>query len=52
MCKYSWIHYTVSWEDYGWAIHLILNGLGKGIDVDFKSRNLVGVGHSMGAAAM
>jgi len=41
-----------SWEDYGRAIHLILNGFGKGIDVDFQSRNLVGVGHSMGAAAI
>lgn len=33
-------------------MHLVLNGLGKGIDVDFKSRNLVGVGHSMGACAV
>jgi hypothetical protein len=43
---------TVSWEEYARAIHLILNGFGKGIDTDFKSRNLVGVGHSMGTAAM
>ena len=33
-------------------MHLIINGFGKGIDVDFRSRNLVGVGHSMGASAM
>ncbi len=44
--------HSVSWEDYARAIHLILNGFGKGIDVDFQSRILVGVGHSMGSAAM
>ncbi|KAH8990763.1 Alpha/beta hydrolase fold-1 [Lactarius akahatsu] len=41
-----------SWEEYARAVHLVLNGLGKGINVDFKSRNLVGVGHSMGASAI
>lgn len=41
-----------SWEEYAKAVHLVLNGLGKGINVDFKSRNLVGVGHSMGASAL
>ncbi|KAI0264101.1 hypothetical protein BC834DRAFT_826600 [Gloeopeniophorella convolvens] len=41
-----------SWEEYARAVHLILNGFGKGIDVDFKSRNLMGVGHSMGAHAI
>jgi pimeloyl-ACP methyl ester carboxylesterase len=46
------LHGTVSWEEYARAIHLILNGFGKGIGIDFKSRNLVGVGHSMGTAAM
>lgn len=50
--KFLRMDHTVSWEDYGRAIHLILNGFGKGIDVDFQSRNLVGVGHSMGATAM
>ncbi|KAI0267395.1 Alpha/beta hydrolase fold-1 [Gloeopeniophorella convolvens] len=40
------------WEEFARVINLILNGSGKGIDVDFKSRNLVGVGHSMGALAM
>ena len=44
--------HTVSWEEYARAIHLVLNGLGNGIDVDFMSRNLVGVGHSMGASAL
>jgi len=46
------MNHTVSWEEYGRVINLILNGVGKGIDVDFQSRNVVGVGHSMGAAAM
>lgn len=41
-----------SWEEYARAMHLVLNGLGKGINVDFKSRNLVGIGHSMGASAI
>jgi hypothetical protein len=44
--------HTVSWEEYARAIYLVLNGFGKGIDVDFMSRNLVGVGHSMGASAL
>jgi uncharacterized alpha/beta hydrolase family protein len=44
--------HPVSWEEYARAMHLVLNGLGKGINVDFKSRNLVGIGHSMGASAM
>ena len=44
--------HSVSWEEYARAMHLVLNGLGKGIDVGFKSRNLVGVGHSMGACAV
>jgi hypothetical protein len=43
---------TVSWEEYARTIHLVLNGFGKGINVDFMSRNLVGVGHSMGASAL
>ncbi|KAI0299402.1 Alpha/beta hydrolase fold-1 [Multifurca ochricompacta] len=41
-----------SWEEYARAIHLVLNGFGKGIDVDFRSRNLVGIGHSMGSTAI
>ncbi|KAI0301277.1 Alpha/beta hydrolase fold-1 [Russula brevipes] len=49
-----WLGYTpiFSWEEYARAIHFVLNGFGKGIDVDFKSRNLVGVGHSMGVSAI
>jgi hypothetical protein len=50
--KPLWAHHIVSWEEYARAIHLVLNGFGKGINVDFKSRNLVGVGHSMGVSAM
>ena len=50
--KPSWTDHTVSWEEYARAIHLVLNGFGKGIDVDFMSRNLVGVGHSMGSSAL
>ncbi|KAI0828202.1 hypothetical protein BC628DRAFT_1409294 [Trametes gibbosa] len=34
------------------AVHLFLAGLGKGVDVDFSKRKLVGVGHSMGATAI
>jgi len=52
MCNPPWTDHTVSWMEYARAIHLILNGFGKGIDVDFRSRNLVGVGHSMGASAI
>ncbi|KAL7284566.1 hypothetical protein ACG7TL_001858 [Trametes sanguinea] len=40
------------WEEYARAVHLFLAGLGKGVDVDFSSRKLVGIGHSMGASAI
>ncbi|KAI0363292.1 hypothetical protein BV20DRAFT_958570 [Pilatotrama ljubarskyi] len=40
------------WEEYARAVHLFLAGLGTGVDVDFSKRNLVGVGHSMGASAI
>ncbi|CDO78052.1 hypothetical protein BN946_scf184616.g1 [Trametes cinnabarina] len=40
------------WEEYARAVHLFLAGLGKGVDVDFSSRKLVGIGHSMGATAI
>ena len=43
---------TVSWEEYTRSIHLFLAGLGKGVDVDFSKRKLVGIGHSMGAIAL
>ena len=39
-------------EEYARAIHFILHGFGKGIGIDFKSCNLVGVCHSMRSAAM
>ena len=42
----------VSWEDYARSVHAFLAGLGSGVDVDFSKRNLVAVGHSMGAVAM
>lgn len=44
----------VRWEEYARAVHVFLNGLGAaaGADVDFWSRKLVGVGHSMGAVAL
>ncbi|KAJ3554135.1 hypothetical protein NM688_g3260 [Phlebia brevispora] len=41
-----------AWEEYARSIHAFLTGLGKGVDIDFFSRNLVGVGHSMGAIAL
>lgn len=42
------------WEEYARAVHVFLNGFGAsaGADVDFWSRKLVGVGHSMGAVAL
>ncbi|KAI0654112.1 alpha/beta-hydrolase [Cubamyces menziesii] len=47
---------TLQWgyvpEEYARAVHLFLAGLGKGVDVDFSSRKLVGIGHSMGATAI
>ncbi|KAI0051512.1 alpha/beta-hydrolase [Auriscalpium vulgare] len=41
-----------SWDEYATIIHLVLTGQGKGIDVDFRTRKLVGVGHSMGAVSI
>ncbi|TFY81118.1 hypothetical protein EWM64_g2896 [Hericium alpestre] len=43
--------FVFPWADYARAVHLVLTGFGKGIDVDFRSRRLVAVGHSMGAVA-
>ena len=31
---------------------MFLTGLGTGVDVDFSGRNLVGIGHSLGAVAL
>ena len=42
----------VGWSEYARAVHLVLTGQGKGIDVDFSQRSLVGVGQSMGAVAL
>ncbi|KAF8912211.1 Alpha/beta hydrolase fold-1 [Gymnopilus junonius] len=44
--------YIFGWEEYGRSIHLFLSGLGKGVDVDFSMRNIVGIGHSMGAISL
>ncbi|KAI0061135.1 hypothetical protein BV25DRAFT_1917103 [Artomyces pyxidatus] len=41
-----------SFTTYKKAIHLVLSGQGKGVDVDFRTRNLVAVGHSMGCIAL
>ena len=43
---------AVDWQEYARSTHAVLAGLGTGIDVDFRTRRLVGVGHSMGAAAV
>ncbi|KAI0080460.1 alpha/beta-hydrolase [Panus rudis PR-1116 ss-1] len=40
------------WEEYARGIHSFLTGQGQGVPVDFTSRNLVGIGHSMGAVAI
>ncbi|KAI0061134.1 alpha/beta-hydrolase [Artomyces pyxidatus] len=41
-----------SYREYKNAVHLVLSGQGKGIDVDFKTRDLIGVGHSMGCVPL
>ena len=43
---------TVIWDAYARIVHLFLTGLGTGVDVDFKKRKLVAMGHSMGATAL
>lgn len=50
---------TFGWENYSRAINLILTGLGTFTDcrnrparVDFASRRLIGIGHSMGAVSL
>ncbi|KAK0451576.1 Alpha/beta hydrolase fold-1 [Armillaria borealis] len=43
---------TFRWEEYARSIHALLMGLGTGVDVDFTSRRLVGIGHSMGAVSL
>ncbi|KAI0772758.1 hypothetical protein BD413DRAFT_622098 [Trametes elegans] len=39
-------------KEYTRAVHLLLAGLGRGMDVDFLSRKLVGVGTCMGCTAL
>ncbi|GLB40015.1 putative alpha/beta hydrolase family protein [Lyophyllum shimeji] len=41
-----------AWEEYGRSIHAFLTGFGTGVDVDFSTRRLVGIGHSMGATCL
>ncbi|CAL1697815.1 unnamed protein product [Somion occarium] len=43
---------VVSWEEHARSLHAFLTGLGTGVDVDFSTHNLVGVGHSMGAVSL
>ncbi|KAG6853401.1 hypothetical protein C0991_004734 [Blastosporella zonata] len=40
------------WEEYARAIYMFLTGFGTGVDVDFSTRRLVGIGHSMGAVCL
>ncbi|KZT01785.1 alpha/beta-hydrolase [Laetiporus sulphureus 93-53] len=48
----KWGYHYFSIEDYARAVHILLSGHGSGIDVDFSTRRLVGIGHSMGAVAL
>ncbi|KAG6807346.1 hypothetical protein H0H93_001666, partial [Arthromyces matolae] len=43
---------SVPWEEYARAIHTFLTNFGTGVDVDFSTRRLVGIGHSMGAVSL
>lgn len=42
----------VRWEEYARLLHAFLLGLGTGVDVNFRKRRLIGVGHSSGAGAL
>jgi len=49
----------VSWENYSRVTHLILTGLGAFSDgknqpvrVDFTTKRLIGIGHSMGGVSL
>jgi hypothetical protein len=42
----------VGWEEYGRVIHAFLTGFGTGVNIDFSTHRLVGIGHSMGAVAL
>ncbi|EKM52297.1 uncharacterized protein PHACADRAFT_126011 [Phanerochaete carnosa HHB-10118-sp] len=40
------------WEDYTRSLHVFLAGLGTGVDIDFRKRNLVGIGVSAGCVPL
>jgi len=40
------------WEEYARSIHLFLTGQGTGVPVNFQTRKIIGIGHSMGAIAL
>ncbi|KAF8346356.1 Alpha/beta hydrolase fold-1 [Amanita rubescens] len=40
------------WEEYARCLHAFLAGLGSGINVEFRTHTLVGIGHSMGAISL
>ncbi|KAJ7671263.1 Alpha/beta hydrolase fold-1 [Mycena polygramma] len=40
------------WQEYARGLHAFLAGLGTGVDVDFRTRRLVLVGHSMAATSI
>ncbi|KAG6835871.1 hypothetical protein H0H93_013784 [Arthromyces matolae] len=40
------------WEEYARAIYSFLTNFGMGVDVDFSTRRLVGIGHSLGAGSL
>ncbi|KAH8096998.1 Alpha/beta hydrolase fold-1 [Cristinia sonorae] len=40
------------WEEYARSVQTFLKGKGTGVPVDFSSRRLVGIGHSMGAISL
>lgn len=42
----------VGWEEYARCLHAFFAGLGSGINVEFRTRTLVGIGHSMGAISL
>ncbi|KAL0946266.1 hypothetical protein HGRIS_012521 [Hohenbuehelia grisea] len=41
-----------AWEEIARSVHRLLSGLGSGVDVDFSTRKLVGIGHSSGAVGL
>ncbi|EPS93424.1 hypothetical protein FOMPIDRAFT_1170528 [Fomitopsis schrenkii] len=47
-----WGYDNFSWEEYARGVYHFLSGVYPGVGVDFSKRNLVGIGHSMGAIAL